>query len=93
MSDARLITHEFDSRRADLDHIQSVLDDPKKGKWAKGEAHLAKTSIMRQLGDRTLQQLRERLSKAVRAYDDIGQWKIGNQIREHMGEPLLIKPV
>lgn len=93
MSDIRLVTHEFDGRRADLDHAESVINDTNKGKWARQQAQRAKDSIMRQLGDKKLQRLRERLIRAAQAHDHIVEWKIGNQIREHMHQSLMIKPI
>ncbi|HJP81446.1 MAG TPA: hypothetical protein VJ841_03580 [Candidatus Saccharimonadales bacterium] len=87
-----VISHEFDDRRKDLEHAESVINDPSKPFWSRRRAHRAKVDIMRQLQDKKLRGLRSQLIKAALANDDLGQWKIAAQIKEYLGEPIPVKP-
>lgn len=71
-------------RYKDLARLQAVLDDPSKPMYAKRQANAAKQDILRQLKDKKLVALREQLIKAAQAFDEYGEWKIVNQIKDYM---------
>ena len=73
-------------RYYDLLELNGVINDESQPKFRRQQAARSKASIIRQLSDRKLQSLRERLVKAVTAGDQPEQAKISAQIKDHMHE-------
>lgn len=87
-----VISHEYDDRRGDLEHAQAVIDNPDKPLWARQWAHRAMQTIIKQLKDRKLRELRGCMIRAAIAGDDLAQWKYACQIKEYLREPIPQKP-
>lgn len=80
-------------RRKDLEQLDAVLSDMSKPYGVRQHAYRAKQAIIKQLQDKGLQELRNRLMKAAAANDEVEEWKISNQIKDYLHEKKLEKPV
>lgn len=72
------------TRDADLKHIRSVMNDPSRSLARKRMAYKAAKTIVKQMRDRKLREMRHRLVKAARAYDESSEWKLTNLIRDYL---------
>lgn len=73
-----------EGRYHDLQRLQAVIDNPNKSKYARQAADKAKKDIIRQMKDKKLVHLRERLIRAAQALDEHEEWKIANEIKDYM---------
>lgn len=80
-------------RRKDLEQLDAVLSDMSKPYGVRQRAYRVKQAIIKQLQDKGLQELRNRLMKAAAANDEVEEWKISNQIKDYLREKKLEKPV
>lgn len=82
-----------ESRAKDLAHLQAVIDNPLKPYLARYRANKAKQAIIRQMKDRKLCRMRERLIKAAKALDEEAEWKISQEIKYYLRENHMEIPV
>lgn len=80
-----------ESRIKDLAHLKDILKDLSVPMAQKKKYRLTITRIHKQLYDKQLALMRERLKKAHIASDRLEIWKISNQIKDYMGEETLEK--
>lgn len=73
----------MNGRYSTLQWLDAARNDPSKHPHRRMEADRAMRKILRQMRDRHLMRLRERLIKATRAGDQHEVWKIENHIRYH----------
>lgn len=85
MTDISWVTKEY-GREGQLENLNRVRNSPGKQKWVRRKADEAHTKIARQLKDRKLMAMRERLIKAARAGDALEQAKITQQMRAYEGQ-------
>jgi hypothetical protein len=82
-----------EGRYYDLRNLQAVIDSRLKPHDVRRAAYKSKVLILRQVNDKGLTRLRERLIKAAKAGDEKEEWKISNQIKDYLHEKKLDKPV
>ena len=73
-------------REVDLIRIANVLKDPNSDERLKRVAVRTRTKIIRQLHDRKLNHMRDRLMRASYANDEWAMWQMTNQIKDYLGE-------
>lgn len=71
------------SRDEDLKRLKSVFENPNKSKFVRNQAHTSLQSILRQIKDRKLTSMRQRLIGAIRAEDETETARIQEQIKEY----------
>lgn len=71
-------------RYNDLAKLQAILNDSSKSVSDKRKANSVKQDILRQLKDKKLMALRERLVRAAQNFAEEAEWKIANQIKDYM---------
>lgn len=76
-------------RLADLKDMMDEMNDISRPMINRRFAYKAYKAIMRQLKDKQLAHMRERLIKASDKMDRYEVWKIRNQIKDYMGEERL----
>lgn len=75
-----------------LKRFKQVMVQVGRSKVSKQHAYVNYKKVKAQLNDTKLMDLRRRFLLAVKAEDVTLEWKIGNQIKAYLGEPLLINP-
>lgn len=79
----------IDSSRIRLiNKLQNDLRDVKIPMWQKKKAQRLITKVQKELKDKHLAEMRERLVRAVRADDKYETWKITCQIKDYMHEEI-----
>ena len=79
------------SRISDLRRLKAIMDNPRKSRISKREAHKTAKLIVAQMKDKKLLKLRLRLVKAARAHDEAAEWKIVNLMRDYQKKEKLDK--
>lgn len=76
-------------RERDLYDLHRQMHDTKLPMWRRKAANRTFVQIQDQLRDRRLMGLRESLLKANAANDKLYIWKITNQMKDYLKEPLI----
>lgn len=74
------------TRLKDIERFDKVINNPKKHPSVRLAADRAKQQIVRQMKDPVLSDMRRSLVRAVQAYDEVAEWKIGNRIKDYVKE-------
>lgn len=81
--------HLDEGRKADLEHLNSVINDPRLPQRQRDHAAQAKAAVLRNAQDPKLAQLRQQMINARKANDQATADKIMNQIQQHEKQPTI----
>lgn len=71
-------------RYHDLRQLMAVISNPSLPDEQRHRADIAKNKIVKQLRDKKLGRMRERLIKAAANFDQPAQWRIENEINTYL---------
>lgn len=75
-----------------LNSFKSKMNDPLRSKNYRATLYVAYKKVLAEVNDTKLMEMRRRLILAMKAGDERAEWKIGNQIKSYLNQPLFTNP-